>query len=58
MKMPVDVVANAIIGSLAALVVALMGGPMWAVYSVWALIYTIHTAADRIVNQVGSKRHG
>lgn len=58
MKMPVDVVANVIIATVVALVVVLMEGPKWAIYSVWALTYTIHTAADRIVNQVGSKRHG
>ena len=39
MKVSADVVANAIIGSLAALIVALMGVPMWAVYSVLAIIF-------------------
>lgn len=58
MKVSADAVANVIIATVVAFVVALMGGPKWAVYSVWTLTYTIHMAADRIVNQVGSKGHG
>jgi len=58
MKVSADAVANVIIATVVAFVVVLMGGPKWAVYSVWALTYTIHTAADRIVNQLGSKSRG
>jgi hypothetical protein len=58
MKVSADAVANVIIATGVAFVVAMMGGPKWAIYSVWALTYTIHMAADRIVNQVGGKSHG
>lgn len=56
MKAVIDTLANAVIGAVVCIGVVLMGAPMWAGFSAGAVVYMVHTAADRIIATIRSER--
>ena len=54
MRPVIDTIDNAVVGAVVGAAVGAMGGPLWASFAAGAVVYMVHTAADRIVATIRS----
>lgn len=49
---------NLTIFAVVALAAAIMGAPLWGAWAAGFIVYSIHVAADRVINDLGKRLRG